>query len=142
MTTFFKDIWNDDPLTIPADFQFIVEFVRKYGFLQQMGPDSITDFVCSTEELGGKEHPVIQEFYQFGLELQRTKTFPRWDTWCSKRYDLRHDPKLLTYDPNLIRQILPHDDFEDASDWIMQVLDDLDGRYEWGGILNTGAELN
>ena len=128
--TFFKDIWHDDPMTIPSDeeFRFVVEFVRKYRFLRHMGADSITDFVCNTTE----DDPVIQEFHEFGKELKRKDMHPRLHTWFEKRYDIKEVQK----------HPLPFDDFDRTVTWILETLDDLDGRYEWGGILNTDAEKN
>ena len=128
--TYFKDIWHDDPMTIPGDeeFQFVVEFVKKYRFLRHMGVDSITDFVCNTTE----DDPVIQEFHEFGKELKRKDMHPRLHTWFQKRYDIRQVQK----------QSLPFDDFDRTVTWILETLDDLDGRYEWGGILDTDAEKN
>ena len=128
--TYFKDIWHDDPMTIPSDeeFRFVVEFVRKYRFLRHMGSDSITDFVCNTTE----DDPVIQEFHEFGKELKRKDMHPRLHTWFQKRYAIEKVQK----------HPLPFDDFDRTVAWILETLDDLDGRYEWGGVLNTDAEKN
>ena len=129
--TYFKDIWHDDPMTIPSDeaVKFVVEFVRKYRFLIHMGPDSITDFVCNTTE----DDPLIQEFHEFGKELDRKDMHPRLHTWFEKRYNIRQEQQLDS---------LPFDDFDRTVTWILATLDDLDGRYRWGGILSTDAEKN
>ena len=128
--TYFKDIWHDDPMTIPQDedFRFVVEFVKKYRFLQRMGENSITDFVCNTTE----EEPVIQEFHEFGKKLKQKDLHPRLHTWFQKRYKIEKEQN----------HPLPFDDFDRAVGWILETLDDLDGRYKWGGILNTNAEKN
>ena len=60
---------------------------------------------------------------------------PRLHTWFEKRYDIgQGQQKKFTS--------LPHADFDITVSWILETLDDLDGRYEWGGILNTDAEKN